>query len=264
MSLSPACKPELPSAVLIDEAGSQLALAAPENTLSPGKWSWVGKKEYGMVPAALPTSGGDRSCHGDDVRAALAGHHGQGVGMEGPAGRQQVTQDLPFLAAHSPACNPPSVYQQPQGTGKRGCQRLACAGRGPARSGSWEGPIQRTVSLVIVIRVILQQLESCFCAGVAWLYGSEGGERNTGNGSDGSRIISWRERRAADATEGNKDRDSEGFIHDFVLETAQTNRLNPSLQHTYLPSGTSPPTQSPCPELWAAGRPLFGDTQRQL
>lgn len=118
MSLSPACKPELPSAVLIDEAGSQLALAAPENTLSPGKWSWVGKKEYGMVPAALPTSGGDRSCHGDDVRAALAGHHGQGVGMEGPAGRQQVTQDLPFLAAHSPACNPPLCTSSPREQGR--------------------------------------------------------------------------------------------------------------------------------------------------
>lgn len=30
--------------------------------------------------------------------------------------------------------------------------------------------------MVIVIRIILQPLESCFCAGVAWLYGSEGGE----------------------------------------------------------------------------------------
>lgn len=202
--------------------------------------SW-GRCESGFGRAPWPRCGDGRTCW------QTAGH-----------------PRSPLSGCSFPCLQSPSVYQQPQGTGKRGCQRLACAGRGPARSGSWEGPIQRTVSLVIVIRVILQQLESCFCAGVAWLYGSEGGERNTGNGSDGSRIISWRERRAADATEGNKDRDSEGFIHDFVLETAQTNRLNPSLQHTYLPSGTSPPTQSPCPELWAAGRPLFGDTQRQL
>lgn len=30
--------------------------------------------------------------------------------------------------------------------------------------------------MVIVIRIILQPLESCFCAGVAWLHGIEQGE----------------------------------------------------------------------------------------
>lgn len=42
----------------------------------------------------MGTAAGDS---GDSVRAALPGHHGQGVGMEGPAGMEQ----FPFLAAHS-------------------------------------------------------------------------------------------------------------------------------------------------------------------
>jgi len=50
-----------------------------------------------MVPAALPTTGGDGSCCGDGVRAALPGQHGQAVGMDGPAGRQRINQDFPFL-----------------------------------------------------------------------------------------------------------------------------------------------------------------------
>lgn len=133
--------------------------------------------------------------------------------------------DLP-VGSRSPRISPlwllvplpeitPSAPAAP-GDGKEGVPKVGMSWPG-APLGLAPGRVQRTVSLVIVIRVILQQLESCFCAGVAWLYRSEGGERNTGNGSDGSRIISWRERRAADATEGNKDGDSEGLMHGLAL-----------------------------------------------
>lgn len=157
------------------------------------------------------------------------------------------------LSGCSFPCLKSSLSTSSPGGWERGGAKGWCEpARAPTQSGSGEGPVQRTVSLVIVIRVILQQLESCFCAGVAWLYRSEAGERNTGNGSDGSRIISWRERRAADATEGNKDRDSEGLMHGLAQETARTSRLSPSLQHSSHPSGNlclclpqpEPPMQS--------------------
>lgn len=209
----------------------------PENTLSPGRWSWVGKGEHGVVPAALLTTSGDRSCGGD----------GQSCSAWPPWPRCGDGQTCRWTAGHPgfplSGCSFPCLKSPPRTSGPRGQGRGGAKGwhepaGGPARSGSWEGPVQRTVSLVIVIRVILQQLESCFCAGVAWLYGSEGGERNTGNSSDGSRIISWRERRAADATEGNKDGDSEGLMHGLALETARTSCLSPSLRHSSCPSGT--------------------------
>lgn len=94
----------------------------PENAPFPGKWSWVGKGEHGIVPPALPTADGDGSCGGDGARAALPCHHSQGVGMERPAGGQQFTQDFPLLAAHSSSRNPPPQTSRPRGQGKGGAE----------------------------------------------------------------------------------------------------------------------------------------------
>lgn len=56
----------------------------------------MARESMAQYLVALLTSDGDNE---DSVRAALPGHHGQGVGMEGSASMEQ----FPFLAAHFPA-----------------------------------------------------------------------------------------------------------------------------------------------------------------
>lgn len=209
-----------------------------------------------MVPAALPTTGGDGCCRGGSQNCFAWPPWPRC--WDGWTCRWAVGHlGFPLSGCSFPCLKSPPCTSSPRGQGRGGAKGWHEPARAPAQSGSGEGPIQWTVSSVIVIRVILQQLESCFCAGVAWLYRSEGGERNTGNGSDGSRIISWRERRAADATDGNKDGDSEGLMHRLALETARTSCLSPSLRHSSRPSDTLrlhlPQTKAPVPSSGVQG-----------
>lgn len=118
-----------------------------------------------MVPALLIT-GGDGSYCGDD-QSFFAWppwpSSGDGCTDQQAAGHP----GFPLFACSFPCLKSSPCTSGPQGQGRWGTKGWRELVRGPAWSGSRKGPVQRTVSLVIVIRVILQQLESCFCAGVA-------------------------------------------------------------------------------------------------